>query len=1333
MISGHIFNRRTFHKLLLLLFVFYLSQGNVFAINDDLSRLSDTYNYDFNFGVLNVTGFSDYMRDLNSNLVNDTLFVNLTVNLSSTGTYYFIVILDEQTDLIKNLSSTNVSPSNRVVEVSFSSNKLRKSRYNYSVEIRDINYSLVYRKFRTQTKSYGNYEQGTNVTSLSATNLVNSSIRVSFVLSVKVNETVNISSFLVYGNNSISSSQFFTLASPSQTIDLYFDNESIKSTHFFGNFSVTSLVIGTKTIPVKLNLSRTNFQDFAKTSYIKNVTILEIDNNSNNLTDTIKINFSLVLKSAGNFTIDSALYDSEDNLVKYFQKNVTYNASNQTVTIEIVGRELYQTYSTGVFKVPSARLLINNMTTDMIFETRELSSTSYLYFERPNLPDLIIDMNVTLNQTLANITLNITNIGTAPAFNVIVDLFNNNSYENQTSISLLNLNESVIINIQTANFSIDSIFMAIVDFSNFVDESNESNNIVSGEFIPFSSFEVSFASPNDPDFTFLNNTRNWTFINLNVNSLFIDTLMLNFNGTNLKIDDPTLLRRFKMNDYEDSSRNSLRFVEYSSSDYGKARTTHLYLNMNATDFSGNNNDFSFVGSPIWNSVDYITSNGSMNLSSGSDYLSRADDSDFEFDSNFSISFWFKMSSQDTIQGVYAKGGTSSMILQLIGNSAGDPLRRGHLELIDYGPTVDITLNSSVKVNDDQWHWALIQRDNTCMAMYIDNNLEVCSNYTGFDTIIGENADDIYIGNNGQGNICNKCSIDDFRVYKGTTLNDSERASIYNRSDFRPRNLCGLYPGKFGGGCLLNNSAYLNLSTENTFINGNSTICSWVKLGDNNTQQMIWWIGDRTANGWGTQAEYHLGFANTSMSTNVGLGYNLIYENGSANPGVESWVATGYAKPYVWTHLCAVANQSSLALFVNGLSVGSKAWRGRLNYSLINSGFLVGRPGSSERFLNGTIDELNIWNRSLGSTEIYQNYENEFGRFFVNITNIRDNTTNITYSAWKNTSLGKINTTENRTINFGYGSAPASPPPSPPSSPSNISFIFPSDINNTRTNNTRNWTFINLSVNVTSQTSLVSFNNSNITLDDNSTLLKLSFTNGYLNDSSRRNASAVNYNMSAWCRQSGYFGEGCRFNNSGNYRYLNYTDLDYLELTGDSGFCVWINPSSYGGSSLGRILDKKAGGSTGWTYRLGNTGTSPEIYFESNGNTRNSTGAHLHLGDWQQVCVNNNGSQVTFFVNLTYKGTHALSTATTANSNSIVLGIRGDLSRQFDGYIDEVELKNRPFTFKEMSDHYNYFKGRHFINLTNIKDNTTTFTYYGWVNDTIGKYQTETRTIKLGFS
>ena len=168
-------------------------------------------------------------------------------------------------------------------------------------------------------------------------------------------------------------------------------------------------------------------------------------------------------------------------------------------------------------------------------------------------------------------------------------------------------------------------------------------------------------------------------------------------------------------------------------------------------------------------------------------------------------------------------------------------------------------------------------------------------------------------------------------------------------------------------------------------NSNYTISAWAKLnteGGNNDYifgstavgRYIFWISNNT----------------------IGLRHR--------GSGISQITAPYSFNVNTWYHVAATFNQAyGMELFVNGVSIGTdldtyaNTWDGIVYVACGASN----SSGSVDRFFNGSIDEVKIYNRALTSEEILALY-NEASQECV------DTTTLIDYiSQWKQGSLGML--------------------------------------------------------------------------------------------------------------------------------------------------------------------------------------------------------------------------------------------------------------------------------------------------------------------------------------
>jgi len=507
----------------ILYFILLLSTLScVSAGNMTINQLIASYNYNFNDGTLNITAKNDYMVDTNSNSLNDTLIINLTSNATSGIYMAYIDLNDPNGKIIQSINKT-LSASDTNFAINFSTSLLNLNKYNYTIRIENSNSALVYEENNIETNTYTNYEKGTNITSITDENINNNYIRINLTLNITENQTANVTVVLSYNISSISSTEEETLTEGIKTISIDFDNETIKSTHYNGNFTIDSVAIGQKVIDTNKTTSIYNYETFAKTSYIKSYADGQIDTNNNNLSEYLEINFTVNIKSADTYRLEAELYDEFNNFVVYINRTKTLSTGEQIWQTRVNGSDIYKTKINGPYLISYAKLSIGNETQDITYNPYTTNVSYYNDFERPPLPDLVIAINITFNGTAnsTNITINISNLGEAPAFNVFLDLFDNVTYTKNESIAFLAINESIIYHFNLSNSTNNTLYTAIADFDNLVDESNESNNIVQYSRPLISALEIVslssiYSSGNTRVFEFIINNAGETTLN-NIN------------------------------------------------------------------------------------------------------------------------------------------------------------------------------------------------------------------------------------------------------------------------------------------------------------------------------------------------------------------------------------------------------------------------------------------------------------------------------------------------------------------------------------------------------------------------------------------------------------------------------------------------------------------------------------------------------------------------------------------------------------------------------------------------------------------------------------------------
>lgn len=474
---------REAHKWLLYLCVLV---SLTLSANASIEELLNSYNFDFNNGRINVTSHADYMRDLDSDGVNDTLFINFTTNVNVTQTYYVTIGIDYGSGILENSSTVSLSQS-VATSLSLSTYGLNGNKWNYSLQLLDENMSMNYMDYDIESAYYPTYEEGNDVYSLSDSK-VGESLRIAVLMNISENETRNVSVTLEYDGKFNTEQSEVNLQTPVTTAYIYFENESVKSTHWDGEYNIYAVAIGDKLLRTDTNTSVYDYEDFAQTSYISSATSSTLDYDSDNFLDILELNFSVNIKSTGIYNLSFSLYDQDGIFITGANREFTFGSTGlKNAQVLINGTRLYAAKLDGPYNIGQLMLFIDNVTYDFIRNAHTTEAYLWRDFERPPQPDLVLDMDVDYEDTtnISHVTLTVTNEGEVPAINVWVDLFDNTTYEAQNFTYRLNVSQYKHFYFDIPNTIYDTLITAVTDFDNRVDESNESNNIVSQVADPF--------------------------------------------------------------------------------------------------------------------------------------------------------------------------------------------------------------------------------------------------------------------------------------------------------------------------------------------------------------------------------------------------------------------------------------------------------------------------------------------------------------------------------------------------------------------------------------------------------------------------------------------------------------------------------------------------------------------------------------------------------------------------------------------------------------------------------------------------------------------------------
>ncbi|MBI2550034.1 fibronectin type III domain-containing protein [Candidatus Woesearchaeota archaeon] len=161
----------------------------------------------------------------------------------------------------------------------------------------------------------------------------------------------------------------------------------------------------------------------------------------------------------------------------------------------------------------------------------------------------------------------------------------------------------------------------------------------------------------------------------------------------------------------------------------------------------------------------------------------------------------------------------------------------------------------------------------------------------------------------------------------------------------------------------------------------------------------------------------------------------------------------------WHHVAGVFNGTHYTIFTDGNRSNSAAFLGSINHT--SQHLTIGASLFGVENFNGSIDEVQIWNRVLDAQEINASYQAGVYRLFRNFTGLNDG--NYSFRAFVVDASGNMNVTDNRTFSVDT-TAPS------------LSFIATTDANASFLN--RSFTIVNVSTTETSEHSVfVDFNRS----------------------------------------------------------------------------------------------------------------------------------------------------------------------------------------------------------------------------------------------------------------
>jgi hypothetical protein len=163
---------------------------------------------------------------------------------------------------------------------------------------------------------------------------------------------------------------------------------------------------------------------------------------------------------------------------------------------------------------------------------------------------------------------------------------------------------------------------------------------------------------------------------------------------------------------------------------------------------------------------------------------------------------------------------------------------------------------------------------------------------------------------------------------------------------------------------------------------------------------------------------------------------------------------------------------------------------------------------------------------------------------------------------------------------------------------------------------------------------------------------------------------------------------------GTNDYVLLSDSDSLSLIGDMTICAWINVTdrSLFNGIISKTISNIAAPFDFYLYQ----GDGVPRFLRGNGTVFGSSDGFRApaLGVWQHVAVTMSGTNVVHYLNSNVNNSNTLSTTIADNNGGVYIGYRADGGTKMKGSISNIMLYNRALSAVEISQHFNYTKGRY---------------------------------------
>jgi len=296
----------------------------------------------------------------------------------------------------------------------------------------------------------------------------------------------------------------------------------------------------------------------------------------------------------------------------------------------------------------------------------------------------------------------------------------------------------------------------------------------------------------------------------------------------------------------------------------------------------------------------------------------------------------------------------------------------------------LVMNNEDRILDTNWHHVVASYNGATLKIYLDGVLKASSANTG---TLKSTKDDIMIGSKSNSDFY-KGSIDEVLIYS-RALTDIEIQQIFsttpntgNGSD----NLISSWELNENSGFTAidkkgSNNGIISNATWGSGINGNClnfngsssnvTIPNATNLNPTNTITMMAWVKTKE---YKTAKIFEKGdLDGHGIGIDKGLGWQVGLKMADNTSKTLNWGA-GLPILNTWYHLALTYDGTVFKMYVNGQLKNSMVVSGKL---VVNSHNLcIGSNNGSQKFFNGSIDEVKIFGSALDQTEIQTHFNNQ---------------------------------------------------------------------------------------------------------------------------------------------------------------------------------------------------------------------------------------------------------------------------------------------------------------------------------------------------------------------